>query len=354
MRDDIRDAISLLNSHGIPAMRSKDPGYLVFEVGESVFRALLPADPTRAAGLLINAVGDRGKILDDYRKAIQGLGRFESLPADDVAWDDLFSNGDPVETGAVIFQSQGAEDHPISLDLLIMSDGTWQPDGFDSDREGTAADVRDYLAQWGGGAIMNVERIIVETNDETCDNPVEYDWEFDPDGVSRMTGEGDIPSGADDSTAIVEAFGHIAESIVDGERIASGGDAKWLRPLAAMLAARIPFVSGSVESGLSVDVTSSEFLDCCRSVWIGADMHRGFGRYLNLRWDVGRREWVEAGSGFAFVGADSQVAFMLETAMAENDGIRFDPMEGEEDAIQLFRLLLETAKSADIPVGWET
>ena len=35
-----------------------------------------------------------------------------------------FSNGDPVETGAVIFQSQGAEDHPISLDLLIMSDGT--------------------------------------------------------------------------------------------------------------------------------------------------------------------------------------------------------------------------------------
>lgn len=199
---------------------------------------------------------------------------------------------------------------------------------------------------------MNVERIIVETNDETGNNPVEYDWESDPDGVSRMTGEGDVPSGADDSTAIVEAFGHIAESIVDGERIASGGDAKWLRPLAAMLAARIPFVCGSVESGLSVDITSSEFLDCCRSVWIGADMHRGFGRYLNLRWDVGRREWVEASSGFAFVGADSQVAFMLETAMAENDGIRFDPMEGEEDAIQLFRLLLETAKSADIPVSW--
>ena len=168
---------------------------------------------------------------------------------------------------------------------------------------------------------MNVERIIVETNDETCNNPVEYDWEFDPDGVSRMTGEGDISSGADDSTAIVEAFGHIAESIMDGERIASGGDAKWLRPLAAMLAARIPFVSGSVESGLSVDITSSEFLDCCRSVWIGAD---------------------------------SQVAFMLETAMAENDGIRFDPMEGKEDIIQLFRLLLETAKSADIPVGWGT
>ena len=72
------------------------------------------------------------------------------MEADDVYWDDLFSNGDPVETGAVIFQSQGAEDHPISLDLLIMSDGTWQPDGFDSDREGTAADVRGYLSQWTG------------------------------------------------------------------------------------------------------------------------------------------------------------------------------------------------------------
>lgn len=31
-----------------------------------------------------------------------------------------------------------------------MSDGTWQPDGFDSDREGTAADVRGYLSQWTG------------------------------------------------------------------------------------------------------------------------------------------------------------------------------------------------------------
>lgn len=197
---------------------------------------------------------------------------------------------------------------------------------------------------------MNVERIIVETNDETGNNPVEYDWEFDPDGVSRMTGEGDIPSGADDSTAIVEAFGHIAESIVDGERIASGGDAKWLRPLAAMLAARIPFVSGSVESGLSVDITSSEFLDCCRSVWIGADMHRGFGRYLNFRWDTIREAWVENGSGLAFIGADGQVAYMLETAMSKGDGIRFDPMEGREDTVRLFRLLLETAKCADIPV----
>lgn len=197
---------------------------------------------------------------------------------------------------------------------------------------------------------MSVERIIVETNDETGNNPVEYDWEFDPDGVSRMTGEGDIPSGVDDSTAIVEAFGHIAESIVDGERIASGGDAKWLRPLAAMLAARIPFVSGSVESGLSVDITSSEFLACCRSMWIGADVLRGFGRYLNFRWNTVREAWVEAGSGLAFIGADSQVAYMLETATSKGDSIRFDPMEGKEETIQLFRLLLETAKCADIPV----
>ncbi|AUD87087.1 hypothetical protein [Bifidobacterium breve] len=135
---------------GIPATRSSDPDYLVFEVGESVFRALLPADPTHAASRLIEAVRNREKILDGYRKTVAGLGRVEALEADDVYWDDLFSNGDPVETGAVIFQSQGAEDHPISLDLLIMSDGTWQPDGFDSDREGTAADVRGYLSQWTG------------------------------------------------------------------------------------------------------------------------------------------------------------------------------------------------------------
>ena len=135
---------------GIPATRSSDPDYLVFEVGESVFRALLPADPTHAASRLIEAVRNREKILDGYRKTVAGLGRVEALEADDVYWDDLFSNGDPVEIGAVIFQSQGAEDHPISLDLLIMSDGTWQPDGCDSDREGTAADVRGYLSQWTG------------------------------------------------------------------------------------------------------------------------------------------------------------------------------------------------------------
>lgn len=135
---------------GIPATRSSDPDYLVFEVGESVFRALLPADPTHAASRLIEAVRNREKILDGYRKTVAGLGRVEALEADDVYWDDLFSNGDPVETGAVIFQSQGAEDHPISLDLLIMSDGTWRPDGFDADREGTAADVRGYLSQWTG------------------------------------------------------------------------------------------------------------------------------------------------------------------------------------------------------------
>ena len=66
MRDDIRDAISLLNSHGIPAMRSKDPGYLVFEVGESVFRALLPADREGTAadvrGYLSQWTGDNRSI----------------------------------------------------------------------------------------------------------------------------------------------------------------------------------------------------------------------------------------------------------------------------------------------------
>ena len=41
-----------------------------------------------------------------------------------------------------------------------------------------------------------------------------------------------------------------------------------------------------------------------------------------------------------------------DTGMDNGDGIRFDPMEGKEDTIQSFRLLLETAKSADIPVSW--
>ena len=36
----------------------------------------------------------------------------------------------------------------VGLDLLIMSDGTWRPDGFDPGKEGAAGDVRDYLAQW--------------------------------------------------------------------------------------------------------------------------------------------------------------------------------------------------------------
>lgn len=213
---------------------------------------------------------------------------------------------------------------------------------------------------------MSVERIIVETNDETGNNPVEYDWEFDPDGTFHMSGDGEIPAVFEESAAIVDAFNHVNMSIVNGERTPlKDGDHALLALLAAVLATLVPFVEGKdgdrvgfmmgdTSNGFNINITSPEFLACCRSMWVGADMHRGFGRYLNLRWDVGRREWVEAGSGFAFVGADSQVAFMLETAMAENDGIRFDPMEGEEDAIQLFRLLLETAKSADIPVGWGT
>lgn len=211
---------------------------------------------------------------------------------------------------------------------------------------------------------MSVERIIVETNDETGNNPVEYDWEFDPDGTFHMSGDGEIPAAFEESAAIVDAFNHVNMSIVNGDRTPlKDGDRAWFTLLAVTLATLIPFVEGKdgdrvgfmmgdTSNGFNINITSPEFLACCRSMWVGADMHRGFGRYLNLRWDVGRREWVEASSGFAFVGADSQVAFMLETAMAENDGIRFDPMEGEEDAIQLFRLLLETAKSADIPVSW--
>lgn len=110
---------------------------------------------------------------------------------------------------------------------------------------------------------------------------------------------------------------------------------------------------GDTSNGFNVNITSAEFLACCRSMWIGADVHRGMGRYLNFRWDRDRGEWVEAGTGLAFPGADSQVAFMLETGMNNGDGIRFDPMEGKEETVRLFRLLLETAKSAGIPVSWE-
>lgn len=39
-----------------------------------------------------------------------------------------------------------------------------------------------------------------------------------------------------------------------------------------------------------------------------------------------------------------------EEVKSKGDGIRFDPMEGREDTVRLFRLLLETAKCADIPV----
>lgn len=209
---------------------------------------------------------------------------------------------------------------------------------------------------------MSVERIIVETNDETCNNPVEYDWEFDPDGVFRMTGDGDMPAAFEESAAIVEAFNHVNMSIVNGERTPlKDGDHALLALLAAVLATLVPFVEGKdgdqvgfmmgdTSTGFNVNITSAEFLACCRSMWIGADVLRGFGRYLNFRWDTIREAWVENGSGLAFIGADGQVAYMLETAMSKGDGIRFDPMEGREETVRLFRLLLETAKCADIPV----
>lgn len=185
---------------------------------------------------------------------------------------------------------------------------------------------------------MSVERIIVETNDETGNNPVEYDWEFDPDGVCHMSGDGEIPAVFEGSAAIVEAFNHVGMSIVNGERTPlKDGD-------------RVGFMMGDTSNGFNINITSPEFLACCRSMWVGADVYRAFGRYLNFRWDTIREAWVENGSGLAFIGADGQVAYMLETAMSKGDGIRFDPMEGREDTVRLFRLLLETAKCADIPV----
>lgn len=117
--DEADKAVKRLNDSGIPATRSSDPDYLVFEVGESVFRALLPADPTHAASRLIEAVRNRGKILDGYRKTVAGLGRVEALEADDVYWDDLFSNGDPVEppTGIDGFRTDTIYDFK-DLDVL--------------------------------------------------------------------------------------------------------------------------------------------------------------------------------------------------------------------------------------------
>lgn len=147
---------------------------------------------------------------------------------------------------------------------------------------------------------MSVERIIVETNDETGNNPVEYDWEFDPDGTFRMTGDGDMPAAFEESAAIVEAFNHVNMSIVNGERTPlKDGDHALLALLAAVLATLVPFVEGKdgdqvgfmmgdTSNGFNVNITSAEFLACCRSMWIGADVLRGFGRYLNLRWDRDR------------------------------------------------------------------
>ena len=112
-----------------------------------MFRALLPADPTHAASRLIEAVRNRGKILDDYREAVVGLGRSRR-------WMRMTCIGMTCSRTAtrsnrrVIFQTQRGEEHPVGLDLLIMSDGTWRPDGFDTGKEGAAGDVRDYLAQW--------------------------------------------------------------------------------------------------------------------------------------------------------------------------------------------------------------
>lgn len=161
---------------------------------------------------------------------------------------------------------------------------------------------------------MSVERIIVETNDETGNNPVEYDWEFDPDGTFHMSGDGEIPAAFEESAAIVDAFNHVNMSIVNGERTPlKKGDHALLALLAAVLATLVPFVegkdgdqvgfmTGDTPNGFNINITSAEFLACCRSMWIGADVLRGFGRYLNFRWNTVREAWVEAGSGLAFIG----------------------------------------------------
>ena len=92
---------------------------------------------------------------------------------------------------------------------------------------------------------LSVERIIVETNDETGNNPVEYDWEFDPDGTFHMSGDGEIPSAFEESAAIVDAFNHVNMSIVNGERTPlKDGDRSWFTLLAVTLATLIPFVEG--------------------------------------------------------------------------------------------------------------
>lgn len=161
---------------------------------------------------------------------------------------------------------------------------------------------------------MSVERIIVETNDETGNNPVEYDWEFYPDGTFHMSGDGEIPAAFEESAAIVDAFNHVNMSIVNGERTPlKDGDRAWFTLLAVTLATLIPFVEGKdgdrvgfmmgdTSNGFNINITSPEFRACCRSMWVGADVYRAFGRYLNFRWDTIREAWVENGSGLAFIG----------------------------------------------------
>lgn len=146
--DDTDKAIKLLNDSGIPAMRSSDSDCLIFEVREQTFRALIPDNPTHTASLLADAAGKRGEIIAGYRKAVAGLKRTEVEENVETAWDELFSTGGPVEIGDISFGFHAADGMLVGLDLLIMSDGTWRPDGFDTGKEGGAGDVRDYLTRW--------------------------------------------------------------------------------------------------------------------------------------------------------------------------------------------------------------
>ena len=133
-------------------------------------------------------------------------------------------------------------------------------------------------------------------------------------------------------------------SIVNGERTPlKDGDRAWFTLLAVTLATLIPFVEGKdgdrvgfmmgdTSNGFNINITSPEFLACCRSMWVGADVYRAFGRYLNFRWNTIREAWVENGSGLAFIGADGQVAYMLETAASRFNGEDSPPLVGGEES----------------------
>ncbi|MFQ7493973.1 MAG: hypothetical protein ACLRL4_10310 [Bifidobacterium bifidum] len=129
--DETDKAIRSLNESNIPSMRSTDPDHLVFEVGENVFRALLPADPMRAAGLLIGAVRGREGIIADYRKAIKVLAG--SSPCPTMTWPGMTCSrtADRSKSGPSYSKPKAG---PPAWTCWSCPDGTWHPDGFDQTR----------------------------------------------------------------------------------------------------------------------------------------------------------------------------------------------------------------------------